>query len=317
MKKQTRTGLVLGAAALALMLAGCSDPGSTAEAGTLSPQGFNLSPEQHRQSVEPNAKAAELLPAKIKEDGKLTVAIAQGAAPLALFATDNKTLIGNEPDIAVALAQSLGLEPDLVPVSWADWPLGLESGKYEAVITNVTVTEARKKKYDFATYREDKLGFYVPTDSPVTKISEPKDVAGLRITVGSGTNQEKILLSWDAQNKKAGLKPVSFQYYDDDALATVALNSGRADASFGPNATGSYKAKTDGKTRVAGLVPGGWPQAANIAVTVQKGGGLAEASPAGINGIIASGAYTKILETWGLQDEGVKTSELNPPGLKD
>ena len=145
MKKQTRTGLVLGATALALMLAGCSDPGSTAEAGTLSPQGFNLSPEQHRQSVEPNAKATELLPAKIKEDGKLTVAIAQGAAPLALFATDNKTLIGNEPDIAVALAQSLGLEPDLVPVSWADWPLGLESGKYEAVITNVTVTEARKK----------------------------------------------------------------------------------------------------------------------------------------------------------------------------
>lgn len=39
----------------------------------------------------------------------------------------------------------------------------------------------------------------------------------------------------------------------------------------------------------------------------QGGGGLAGASQAGIDGIIGSGTYTKILET----------SELNPPGLKD
>ncbi|MGL3807040.1 ABC transporter substrate-binding protein [Paeniglutamicibacter sp. R2-26] len=317
MNQKTTTGLILGAAALGLLLTGCSDPGSTAAADTVSTHGFNLSPEQNRQTADPVAAATKILPADIKKDGKLTVAIAPGSAPLAMFATDNKTVIGDEADIAVALAQSLGLEADLVPVSWADWPLGLESGKYEAVISNVTVTQERKKKYDFATYREDKLGFYVPVDSPVKEIREPKDVAGLRITVGSGTNQEKILLSWDAQNRKAGLEPVEFQYYDEDALATVALTSGRADASFGPNATGAYKASTDGKTRLAGLVPGGWPDAANIAVTVRKGSGLAEASREGIDGLIASGLYQQILDKWALGEESIPASELNPPGLKD
>lgn len=317
MNQRTTTGLMLGAAALGLLLTGCSDPGSSAAAGTVSKQGFNLTPEQHRTPADPVPGATRIVPANVKADGRLTVAIAPGSAPLAMYATDNKTVIGDEADIAVALAQSLGLEADLVPVSWADWPLGLESGKYEAVISNVTVTQVRKQKYDFASYREDKLGFYVQAGSDIKEIAAPQDVAGLRITVGSGTNQEKILLAWDAQNKKEGLKPVSFQYYDEDALATVALTSGRADASFGPNATGAYKASTDGKTRLVGLVPGGWPDAANIAVTVKKGSGLAEASQSGINGLIESGLYQQILDKWALGEEAIPASELNPAGLKD
>ena len=318
MKKGTSASLLIGVAALGLLLSSCSDPGAATAAGeSTQATGFNLAPEQHRKAAAPVQAAEKLLPEAVAADGKLRVAIVPGAAPLALFATDNKTVIGNEADIAVALAESLGLKAELVPVSWPDWPLGVESGKYEAAIINVTVTEERKKKFDFATYREDKLGFYVATDSKVTEIKEPKDVAGLRIIVGSGTNQEKILLAWDKKNKSAGLAPVDFQYYDDEALGTIALNSGRADASFGPNATGAYKAITDGKTRLAGLVPGGWPDAANIAVTVKKGSGLAEASQTGINGLIESGLYQEILDKWSLGEEAIKASELNPAGLKD
>lgn len=303
---------------LALTMSGCSDPGNTQSTkATGEPSGFNLGPEQHRTAADPVPAAQHLLPESIKKDGKLSIAVAPGSAPLMLFATDNKTVIGSEADIAIAVAQSLGLEPELIPVAWADWPLGLESGKYEAAASNITVTEARKKKYDFATYREDKLGFYVPKDSKITKISEPEDVAGLRIVVGSGTNQEKILLAWDKENTSKGLKAVDFQYYDDDSLATIALNSGRADVSFGPNATGAYKAVTDAKTRLVGLLPGGWPQAANIGLTVRKDSGLAQAAQAGIDGLIDSGLYQEILNKWSLGDEGIEASELNPEGLKD
>jgi polar amino acid transport system substrate-binding protein len=38
-----------------------------------------------------------------------------------------------------------------VSIAWADWPLGLTSGKFDAVISNVTVTEERKLKFDFST----------------------------------------------------------------------------------------------------------------------------------------------------------------------
>ncbi|OAE03344.1 hypothetical protein A6A22_19440 [Arthrobacter sp. OY3WO11] len=51
----------------------------------------------------------------------------------------------------------------------------------------------------------------------------------------SGTDQEAILVR-DVENRKNGLQPVEFQYYDDDSASTLALQSGRADLTFGPNA---------------------------------------------------------------------------------
>ncbi len=104
-----------------------------------------------------DSAAAALVPDAIKADGKLTVVTTGGTPPLSTFATDNKTLIGSEVDIAYAVGESLGLQVEVLPVAWADWPLGVESGKYEAVLSNVTVTEARKEKFDFATYRNDLL----------------------------------------------------------------------------------------------------------------------------------------------------------------
>lgn len=316
------------AAVTILSLAACSDPGavaganaaaapaaSNAASGASGVKQFNLSPKQDRIAVTVDAAAAALVPADIKKDGKLTIAVSPFVPPLAAYATDNKTPVGNEVDIAVALAQSLGLEPDIVPTAWADWPLGVESGKYEAVLSNVTVTEERKLKFDFASYREDKLGFYAKADSGITKVESAKDVAGKRVIVGSGTNQEAILLAWDKENKKNGLPPVDFQYYDDDSASTLALQSGRADLTFGPNATAAYKAATDAKTKLVGLVDGGWPLKASIAATTKKGNGLAAAAQAGLNHLIADGSYAKILDRWGLSTEAVQKSELNPPGL--
>ncbi len=57
--------------------------------------------------------------------------------------------MGAEEDTASIIADALGLKLELVPVAWPDWPLGLESGKYDAVISKVTVTEACKEKFDF------------------------------------------------------------------------------------------------------------------------------------------------------------------------
>lgn len=306
------------ATSTALGLAACSDPGASAATVPSTSSGakvFNLSPDQVRVAVTVDPAAAALVPDEIKKDGKLTVAVALGTAPLGLFSTDNKTPIGNEVDIAIALAQSLGLEADIVPTAWADWPLGVSSGKYEAVISNVTVTEARKLKFDFATYREDKLGFYAKEDSSITKVESAPDVAGKKVIVGSGTNQESILLAWDKENKSKGLASIAFQYYDDDSASTLALQSGRADLAFGPNPTGAYKAATDGKSKLVGTVDGGWPLSASIAVTTGKGNGFAVAAQAGLNHLIAEGSYAKILDTWGLSSEAVTTSLLNPPGL--
>lgn len=220
-------------------------------------------------------------------------------------------------DIARLVADSLGLKLNVVPTSWEDWPLGVASGKYDAAISNVTVTRERKEKFDFATYRRDTLGFYVKADSKIRAIAKPEDIAGLRIIVGSGTNQEAVLLEWDKANQAKGLKPFTPIYTKDDASQTLALQAGRADAYFGPNVIGAWKAALTGKTRLVGSFDGGWPKVAHIAVTVKKGSGLAEPINTALNGVIQNGDYLKVLNRWGEGVEKIDRSEINPPGLGD
>lgn len=250
--------------------------------------------------------------------GKFTVAVAAlNSPPLTVFSDDNKTLLGSEVDIARLVADSLGLELNVVPSSWEDWPLGVTSGKYDAAISNVTVTKERKEKFDFATYRKDSLGFYVKSTSKIKAIEKAEDIAGLRIIVGSGTNQESILLAWNAENEKKGLKPFTPVYTKDDAAQTLAIQSGRADAFFGPNVIGAWKAALTNKTRLVGSVDGGWPKAAHIAVTLKKGSGLVEPVQAALNGVIKNGDYDKVLNRWGEGVERIAASEINPAGLGD
>lgn len=279
---------------------------------------FDLSPEQPgRLHTQANAEAIAAIPTDFKfaKDGFFSVAVSPWDPPIATYGTDSKTVVGVDPDLSSLIAEALGKKLELVPVAWADWPLGVTSGKYDVVISNVTVTEERKEKFDFSSYRQDVLGFYVRTDSPIKSITEPKDIAGLKIITGAGTNQEKIILEWDRLNKEAGLAPIEVQYYDDSAASTLAIQSGRADVEFNPNPTLSYSAAVTGATRLVGIQSGGWPLKAEIAVTTRKGNGLADAVTLAINGLIKSGVYAKTLERWNVSAEAVETSKTNPAGL--
>lgn len=291
---------------------------STALASIAHAEGVDLSPEQKdRVRAEKVQAAIDLLPEdyKFTNPGKLTVASVPGNLPFAAYGNDTKTPVGAEPDIAQLVADSLDLKLQLVPVAWADWPLGVASGKFDVVIHNVTVTEERKEKLDFSTYRKDLLGFYVANDSKIQSISKPEDVAGLKVIVGASTNQEQILLRWNEANIAKGLRPAEIQYYDDAVVQDLALQSGRADAYLGPNAISAFKAGQGNKTRLVGTFSGGWPLTAEIAVATKKGSGLADAITTAINAQIKNGNYGKALARWNLSAEAISESQTNPPGL--
>lgn len=96
-----------------------------------------------RQKSAGNCAVAERSAPAVLE---ITVAVAAlNSPPLTVFSDDNKTLLGSEADIARLVADSLGLEVNVVPTSWEDWPLGVASGKYDAAISNITVTKERKR----------------------------------------------------------------------------------------------------------------------------------------------------------------------------
>ncbi|GGZ38340.1 putative amino acid ABC transporter, substrate-binding protein [Streptomyces inusitatus] len=306
----------------ALVLAACGNPsddgGGTTEAESTRGTGtrINTSPDQNRVTTGKVDSIAAKLPERIRERGTLEVIVSSGSnAPLIFHASDNKTVIGSEPDIAHLVADVLGLEPRLNQASWENMFVGLDSAKYDVGFSNITDTEERKEKYDFATYRKDNLGFAAKKGSGL-KVTGPKDVAGRTVAVSSGTNQEKLLVEWSAEAVKAGLKPVDIKYYQSESDTYLALQSGRIELFVGPHPSAVHQAAATGKSEVVGTYSGGGATLQGlIGATTKKESGLVEPLADALNEIIRNGAYAKVLKRWGLPDEAVSKSEINPPGL--
>jgi polar amino acid transport system substrate-binding protein len=317
----------LAAVALAISACGGSSDGSSASttpqqtsAGSASPAAaegveFNLTPEQNRVSTPKVDAIAAEVPQAIRDRGTLLVTGSAGTAPpLRFYATDDTTLIGSEVDFAYLIGDVLGLDVEISTADWAQNFVRIDSGEVDAFISTVTVTEERKEKYDFASYRVDSLAFEAKAGSDIV-VNGPADVAGLKVAVGSGTNQEQILLAWDEENKAAGLEPAEISYYQNEADFLLALDSGRIDLYFGPSPSASYRHETTGKTDIVGVVPGGGDIPAQIAAMTLKDSGLAAPIAAALNHVIESGAYGDVLAKWGLDVEAIDASEVNPPGL--
>ena len=317
---RTRTALAVLPLAGALLLSACSSSADieaeqqtkSSNAGATKALVVDTTPEQKdRVREKKDAAAAKLVPAAIAADGKLTVGVAgTGAPPLGFLATDNSTVVGSEVDIAQLVADTLGLQLDVQNVSWEQWPLALQSGGIEAVFSNVGVNKARLELFDFATYRQGVMAFTTAPDSTLS-FKDPKDIAGHTIAVGSGTNQERILLDWNEQNEAAGLKPASLQYFANDADVQLALQSGRIEAYLAPNPSAVYQ-QSLGKVRIAGTVNAGWPNTTYVAATSLKGNGLVDAFEAALQHTFDDGTYAKTLQRWGLSGEKIDKPEINP-----
>ncbi|MFE2411318.1 ABC transporter substrate-binding protein [Kitasatospora sp. NPDC057904] len=318
-----RRALVAAVAAVSLLgLAACGGPaGAEAELapakGSTAPDGttVNLTADQKRVTTPKVDAIAALVPEEIRRRGTLTVADNLGTTPpLEFYADDDKTVIGVEPDIASLIGNVLGLKVEFNPVSWENIFVGLDAGKYDAGLSNITVTEARKEKYDFATYRLDILGFEAKKGSGL-KVTGAKDLAGRTVGVSSGTNQEKLLIAWSEEDVRNGLKPIDIKYFQGVEFY-LALSSGRIDAYVGPNPSLSFHAKQSGETEVVGTYSGGGADVlGKIAATTRKDNGLVKALNAAIEETIRNGTYAQVLKRWGLANEAVQSSEINPPGL--
>ncbi len=85
--------------------------------------------------------------------------------------------------------------------------------------------------------------------SDIAAVNGPADLAGRKVIVGSGTNQERILLGWNDDNRAAGRPLAQPVYLTDDASGNLYIQSGRADIFFGPQSVAAYKAALNGQTR--------------------------------------------------------------------
>ncbi len=179
--------------------------------------------EKKEVKEEKEVKQATLLD-QIKESGKLKVGL-MGTYPPYNFMNEKNEIDGYDADIAKEVAKRIGVKAEFIPNEWSGMIAGLEKSKFDVVISQMTITEERKKTMDFSEpYIKNAVNVIVKDDNNTIKAIE--DFKGKKIGVGLGTNDEKYL------REKAIPKVGSFDIitYNDVVTTLFDLNNGRIDA---------------------------------------------------------------------------------------
>lgn len=147
---------------------------------------------------------------------------ASKAPTLPLVSGDDGKLTGFEVEFANELAKHLGVKADLKPTKWDGMLASLDSKRIDVVINRVTISDERKKKYDFSTpYTVSGVQALVKKGNEGA-IKTAADLKGKKVGVGLGTNYEE----WLRQN----VRGVDVRTYDDDPTKYRDLRVGRIDA---------------------------------------------------------------------------------------
>jgi cystine transport system substrate-binding protein len=167
-----------------------------------------------------HAVAGEQLDA-IKKNGTLNVGL-EGTYPPFSFVGEDGKLTGFEVEFSEALAKELGVKVKLSATPWAGILAALESKRLDVVINQVTISDERKKKYDFSEpYTISGIQALTKTQNAGT-IKTAKDLEGKKVGVGLGSNYEQ----WLKENVPAAI----VKTYDDDPTKYQDLRVGRIDA---------------------------------------------------------------------------------------
>lgn len=85
---------------------------------------------------------------RIREAGAIRIGTEGTYAPFTFH--DASGLTGFDVEVGRAIAERLGVEARFVEGKWDGLIAGLDAGRYDAVMNQVSITEARKAKYDFS-----------------------------------------------------------------------------------------------------------------------------------------------------------------------
>jgi len=158
---------------------------------------------------------------KIKTAGVINVGLEGTYPPFSFVDADGK-LAGFEVEFSEALAKELGVKVKLQPTKWDGILAALESKRLDAVINQVTISEERKKKYDFSVPYTVSGIQALTQKKDAGKFKTAADLSGHKVGVGLGTNYEQWL--------KENVPGAEIKTYDDDPTKYQDLRNGRIEA---------------------------------------------------------------------------------------
>jgi polar amino acid transport system substrate-binding protein len=251
------------------------------------------------------AVAAEV-PAAFKSKG-LNIATDASYPPNEFFAPDGKTIIGMDPDLAVALGKVMGVKVSVKNAGFDGIIPGLAAKKYDLGMSSFTDTREREKTVDFVTYASVGTSFYVKAQGGPA-INGLATLCGHKVAVEKGTTQATDSTAQGKKCKAAGKPGVQVSTFPDQNGANLALLSGRADVGMADSPVAIYQTqKTKGQFKVSGKPYGPFP----YGIAVPKKSGLVKPVQDALKILIKGGQYQAIFKKWGLQDSAISTPKVN------
>lgn len=292
-----RTLAVFGAAALAVTAIACANDEAA---------------EGEKDDSNQNAMVEEIhnmLPDDIKDAGVIKVGTEAYYPPYDLFAEDDETIIGLDPDIVHALGDVLGVEMQIENMAFDGLLPALEAGRFDMLTGALGTTEERIEKYDFVSYFKAVQGITTVADNP-HNIQSKEDLCGLNVAVLDASYQLGLLEEFNED--MCASDPMDIQAFPSDSDALMQLQNGRADAHIAQYPVAVYNAQNFGGGESFEVVGDDSFGAQLLGKIFRKDTPeLRDAVQAAMNELIENGTYQDILDDHGLAEGAIDESVIN------
>ena len=300
MKKISRRSFVKAAGtAIALTaLTACGGSASSSVAASTASSAASGSAAASAEAVSADVQA-------IIDRGVLKVGVKNAVKGFSFQDTLTGEYTGLEDSLAEMIAEHLGVDVEFTTVTAATRGELLDSGDIDCVLATFTITDERRKSWDFSTpYYTDYVSVLVEDSSGIKALADLKDKV---VGVSSGSTSARALVqemidegvitgegfNADTFNADTWKDGISFRQYDDYPAISTALSAGEVngfcvdksilaiyktegrsyiDAEFSPQEYGVATKKGSGFSAVCDELVSGWLSDGTIDGLIKENG---------------------------------------------
>jgi polar amino acid transport system substrate-binding protein len=226
-----------------------------------------------------------------KEATKIVIATDATWPPMEMVDTD-KNIVGFDIDLMNAAAKAGGFAVEFKNTAWDGIFAGLENGKYDAVMSSVTITDERKNTMDF-TMPYINAGQILVVKSETEGVTKLEDLKGKTVGAQIGTTG-----AFEIDKVKEASK-ITEKTYDEIGLAFADLANGRIAGVVCDNPTAAQYALQNDTYKGKLKIVGDRFTEEFYGVAVKKGNAkVLDVLNAGLKKVLDSGANKAIEDKW-------------------
>ena len=302
MKKISRRSFVKAAGtAIALTaLTACGGSSSSSVAASTASSAASGSVTASSEAVSADVQA-------IIDRGVLKVGVKNAVKGFSFQDTLTGEYTGLEDSLAEMIAEHLGVDVEFTTVTAATRGELLDSGDIDCVLATFTITDERRKSWDFSTpYYTDYVSVLVEDSSGIKALADLKDKV---VGVSSGSTSARALVqemidegvitgegfSADTFNADTWKDGISFRQYDDYPAISTALSAGEVNG-FCVDKSILAIYKTEGRSYIDAEFS---PQ--EYGVATKKGSGFSALCDELVSGWLSDGTIDGLIKENGLE----------------